>query len=295
MSSRLDDLTSPSSGYRPPAVRVQINPFDDASFVLHTTIFLLACFALFSVFTWPRLFTRFSRGSEWTRGHFIYHSTKPQHRPQVPKRKPTISRPLEARYEKGLRAPNSDDDHTAVSHTVLVRHKWDQDDAKVSLPPHCRSWSGISQKLFTMLGTQLDDGLSLGRFIILICYFSIVLFASLYKSNPFHDYIRTGYVSTAQIPIVFALGTKNNIIGRFLSMGYEKVKAVSLLLVYGVQSNPNHIFSSLITSIGSQERLPSWLPTYMQSVTVIHFCQCTIVAATDKSFQFTNGPFKESS
>ena len=230
MSSRLDDQPdypiSPSSGY-PPAVRAQTSRFNDARFTLHTTIFLLACFALFVVFTWPRLFTRFSRGSEWTHGHFIYHSTKPQRRPPAPKRRPTISRPLEARYEKGLRAPDSDDDHTAVSHTVLVRREGAHD-VQVSLPPHCRSWSGIFQKFSAVLSIQLDDGISLGRCIILIGYFSIVLYASLYKSNPFHDYVRPGFVSTAQIPIVFALGTKNNIIGKFLSMGYEKVKPVSL-------------------------------------------------------------------
>ena len=218
---------SPSSGY-PDTVRVLTGSFDDAHFVLNTTIFLLACFALFAVFTWPRLFTRFSRASEWTTGHFIYHSTKPQRQIPAPKRRPTISRPIEARYEKGLRAPESDDDHTAVSHTVLVRREWAQN-AKVYLPPHCKSWSGIFQKLSGVLGSQLDEGLSVGRSIILFCYFSIVLFASLYKSNPFHDYLRTGFVSTAQIPIVFALGTKNNIIGKFLSMGYEKVKAVFLL------------------------------------------------------------------
>ena len=240
MFSRRGDLPhhsrSPTSGFLP-SVLVQTPRFNDARFVLHTTIFLLACFALFAVFTWPRLLTRFSRGSEWTRGHFLYHSTKPQHRLPTSKRRPTISRPLEARYEKGLRAPNSDDDHTAVSHTVLVRREWAHDPT-VSLPPHCRSWSGIFQRISAILATQLDDGLSLGRSVILLCYFSVVLYASLYKSNPFKDYIRTGLVAMAQIPIVFALGTKNNIIGKFLSIGYEKVNTVSLLQVYRVPSNP---------------------------------------------------------
>lgn len=272
MSSRRDNQPdyplSPSSGYTP-TVWVQTPQSDNARFVLNTTIFLLACFALFAVSTWPRLLTRFSRGAEWTQGHFIYHSTKPQRRPPAPKRRPIISRPLEARYEKGLRAPNSDDDHTAVSHTALVRHADRAHGAKVSLPPHCRSWSAVFQRLSAALGTQLDDGLSLGRSIILICYFSIVLFASLYKSNPFHDYLRTGFVSTAQIPIVFALGTKNNIIGKFLSMGYEKVFLFSGFMPSGLTPNP--VRSSSITSIGSRERLPSWLLTSTLLVTVIPF------------------------
>jgi len=222
------DSTSTTSTTAPgyiPAV-AQTRPLDDVQFVLNTTIFILAFFALSAVLTWPRLLTRFSRGSEWTRGHLIYHSTKPQRRLPAVKRRPTGSRPLEARHEKG-RAPNTEDDHTTFSHVGLVHRE--THNGKFSLPPHCRSWSGIFQKTSAVLGIQLDEDLSLGRCIILLCYSAVVLFASLYKSNPFQDYLRTGYVSTAQIPIVFALATKNNIIGKFLSMGYEKVRAAPIL------------------------------------------------------------------
>jgi hypothetical protein len=97
-------------------------PLDDAQFVFATTVFVLGCFALFAVLTWPRLLTRFSRGSEWTRGHFIYHSTKPLRRLPSLKRRPTISRPLESRHEKG-RVPNSEDNHTTFSHVGLVRRE----------------------------------------------------------------------------------------------------------------------------------------------------------------------------
>ena len=214
-----------TAGYTPTVV--QPRPLDDARFVFEITVFILAFFALFAVLTWPRLLTRFSRGSEWTRGHLIYHSTKPQRRLPAPKRRPTISRPLEARYEKG-RAPNSEDEHTTFSHVGLVRREGAHN-GKLSLPPHCRSWSGIFQKSSAFLGIQLDEDLSVGRCIIILCYTGVFLFASLYKSNPFEDYLRTGYVATAQIPIIFALATKNNIIGKFLSMGYEKVQPAPVL------------------------------------------------------------------
>lgn len=197
----------------------QHRPLNDYRFIFDITVVILSCFALFAVLSWPRLLTRFSRGSEWTRGHLIYHSTKPQRRLPTPKRRPTISRPLEARYEKG-RAPNSDEDHTTFSHVGLVRR---EGNVKLSLPPHCRSWPGIFQKASAILGIQLEEGLSLGRCIILLCYTTIILFASLYKSNPLEDYLRTGFVATASIPIVYALAAKNSVIGRFLSMGYEKV------------------------------------------------------------------------
>ena len=208
-----------ATGDYTPAV-AQTPPFDNARFVLNTIIFILAGFALFAVASWPRLLTRFSRGSEWARGHLVYHSTKPQRRLPVIKRRPT-----NPRNEK-RRAPNSDDDHTTFSHIGLVRREGTHD-VKFSLPPHCRSWSGIYQRSSAILGIQLFEDCSLGRCVILLCYSAIIIFASLYKSNPFLEYVRTGWVSTAQIPIVFALATKSNVIGRFLSMGYEKVRPSS--------------------------------------------------------------------
>lgn len=229
----LDSTTN--SGYTP-ILQTQPTPVDDTRLVLDMTFFILAFFAFFAVLGWPRLFTRFSRFSEWTHGHFVYHSTKPQRRPPAPNPRPTISRPLEARYEEGRKAPSSDDDHTPVSHAGLARRELARDN-RHSLPPHCRSWSGIFQRLSAALNTQLDGDLSIGRCIILTCYFSILLYASLYRSNPFQDYLRTGYVSTAQIPIIYALGTKNNLLGRCLSKGYEKVKPVPPLGDHGVPSN----------------------------------------------------------
>lgn len=254
-----DPANQPSSntaGYSRAAVPRR--PLNDDRFAFHTVVFILACFAFFAVLSWPRLLTRFSRGAEWTRGHLIYHSTKPQRRLPAFKRRPTISRPLEARYEKG-RAPNSEDDHTNFSHIALVRR---EGSTKLSLPPHCRSWSGIFQKSTAFLGIRIDEGLSLGRCIVLLCYLAVILFLSLYKSNPFNDYVRTGFVSTAQIPLVYALATKNNVIGRFLSIGYEKVRAV-LLSVYGVPSHPHVAFT------------PAKLSSSLLRLACCSRCQCS--------------------
>lgn len=238
MSSRdALDLSNSTGTQSTPAV-AQPPPLDDSLFVINVTIFILVCFALFAVLSWPRLFTRFSRGSEWTCGHLIYHSTKPQRQLPTVKRRPTIG----SRYEKG-RAPNSDDDHTTFSHVGLVRRQATHD-VTFSLPPHCRSWSGIHQKTSAILGIQLSEGYSLGQCIVLLCYSAIIIFASLYRSNPFREYVRTGYVSTAQIPIVFALATKNTIIGKFLAMGYEKARLILLLCVCCASSNP-HAASTL--------------------------------------------------
>lgn len=194
----------------------QVHYLDDARFALNVTIFILVCFALFAVSSLPCLFTRFSRASEWAHGHLIYHSTKPRRQPSTVKRRPTVSGPPESRREK-RKASSSDDSHIGRA------RREDTHNIEFSLPPHCRSWSASYQRSAAVLGIQLFEGCSLGRCLVLLCYSAVIIFASLYKSNPFLEYIRTGWVSTAQIPIVFMLATKNSVIGRFLSMGYEKV------------------------------------------------------------------------
>jgi hypothetical protein len=52
------------------------------------------------------------------------------------------------------RAPNSDDDHTTFSHVGLVRREGTHTCPNFSLPPHCRSWSGIFQKPLPFWGSN---------------------------------------------------------------------------------------------------------------------------------------------
>ncbi|KAG0693019.1 hypothetical protein DFH29DRAFT_1007765 [Suillus ampliporus] len=58
-----------------------------------------------------------------------------------------------------------------------------------------------------------------------------------YSSNPFTDPERAGWVIASQIPFVYALATKNNIIGMMVGVGYEKLnllhRLVGSLMVIG--------------------------------------------------------------
>ena len=51
----------------------------------------------------------------------------------------------------------------------------------------------------------------------------LVLFATFDESDIFSDPKRSGYVAMAQIPIVVALATKNNVLSWLSGEGYEKV------------------------------------------------------------------------
>lgn len=56
----------------------------------------------------------------------------------------------------------------------------------------------------------------------------LVLFATFDESDIFSDPKRAGYVAMAQIPIVVALATKNNVLTWLSGEGYEKVSLVLL-------------------------------------------------------------------
>lgn len=67
----------------------------------------------------------------------------------------------------------------------------------------------------------------MGQALILGVYAAVLVYASFLGSNPFEDPTRMGYVAMSQIPIVYVLGTKNNVVGMSVGMGYEKVSASS--------------------------------------------------------------------
>lgn len=54
-------------------------------------------------------------------------------------------------------------------------------------------------------------------------YMGIILFATFNRSNFFSDPKRAGWIAVAQIPIVVALASKNNILSWLSGQGYEKV------------------------------------------------------------------------
>ena len=48
-------------------------------------------------------------------------------------------------------------------------------------------------------------------------------------ASPVNNIKRAGYVCISQIPVVFALGTKNSLVGWLVGMGYEKVSLITAL------------------------------------------------------------------
>ncbi|KAI6121233.1 hypothetical protein F5141DRAFT_1210912 [Pisolithus sp. B1] len=205
--------------------------------VFHVDIFLLAVAAVFALATLPRAFARLSRSMEWRRGH-ILRSTRLDYRrprrspplrsPPTPAKEPTTIPPEEPQVasSSGHDGITSEESHTYVSHTNLIRRPSTGKATAKLLPPHVRAWSAILPPVGNLLRYRLDSGFSLGQALVLGLYSAILVYPVFLKSDPFTDPLRTGIVAMSQIPLVYILGTKNNLLGMFLAMGYEKARNI---------------------------------------------------------------------
>ncbi|KAG9311375.1 ferric reductase like transmembrane component-domain-containing protein [Chiua virens] len=217
---------------------------DAFQLVFHINIFICAIVVVFALSTLPRALARFSSAAEWRHGHILRSirlgparlrgmraKMSYPHVPQNPKS--PNEKQLVAGYTSSAGHESQQDDvmteesHTYVSHVDLLRYDSTRTLAPPSnLPPHVRAWSAVSPPLGAFLRHRLDVGLSVGQGLILGLYATILVYASCYKSNPFKDPVRMGVVAMSQIPVVYMLGTKNNLIGMFVGMGYEKLNYI---------------------------------------------------------------------
>jgi ferric-chelate reductase len=186
---------------------------DDFVFIFHIDILIVSFFVLFGIFTLPRLFVRFSRRSEWFLGLLLhpYNYAKVQ----------TFQKPLYI-----MSASNG----MASSTNICLKPGWQhgviaqKEVLNKDLPPRrMPSWSSRLHVVSAILGREVSKGYTIGQFSVFLGYFCIILYAGVYKGSPFRFWRREGIITMSQVPIVFALATKNNVFGMILAVGYEKV------------------------------------------------------------------------
>lgn len=54
-------------------------------------------------------------------------------------------------------------------------------------------------------------------------YTAAILYAAFYRANPFSSPKRSVFIIASQIPFLYALATKNDIIGLLVGVGYDGV------------------------------------------------------------------------
>ncbi|KAG6376754.1 hypothetical protein JVT61DRAFT_1775 [Boletus reticuloceps] len=218
-----------------------------SNLVLHIDILIAALVTVFALSTLPRALARFSSATEWRHGH-ILRSIRLGSRRLRGLRTNQISNPrlqdpgpLNEKHLSPQVASSSgheylpdgvlsEESHTYFSHTNLLRHGSTRTLGSVSnLPPHVRAWSSVLPQMGGFLRYRLDAGFSVGQAFILGLYAAILVYAAFLSSNPFEDPARMAFVAMSQIPIVIILGTKNNLVGMCVAMGYEKVSPNPLM------------------------------------------------------------------
>lgn len=194
---------------------------DAVQLVFHINVFLLALAGVFALFALPRAVARFSRAAEWRHGHILR---------AIPLERRALKPPMRSIQSPSSGPPaadnlTSDESHTFHSEAHLIRHPAAKEEGW-SLPPHVCAWSSHVPTFANILRYRLDVGFSLGQALVLVIYFATLVYAGFLKSSPFTDPLRTGFVAMSQIPVVYLLATKNNILGIFIGLGYEKLNYI---------------------------------------------------------------------
>ncbi|KAH9944663.1 iron reductase [Amylocystis lapponica] len=221
--------------------------FNHREFVYDIDLVLLGVLALFFLFALPGAIARFSQLSEWTEGMFFRRvTTRTQNHltrsasssssssgnrlrrfdSPIPI---TLSPSNETYNEKGAAASNESLD--PFSGGVTRQRSTKRLPVQPQNPPtHMPAWSSLLPSVHKVLGYSVRPGYSVGKALLLLIYSGIMLYAGLYKSDPFTDPVRAGFVYGSQVPFVIVLATKNNAIGWLVGCGYEKLNFLHRLV-----------------------------------------------------------------
>lgn len=187
-------------------------------FFLYFDVILLFVVALFVLFALPRMIARFLRTSEWFAGCF-FRSVKIAREGPFPTSKGASSYSLSEKMDSGRAEStySSSSDSHSINMAVGVG-------APENPPVYVPAWSTVLPAGARILSTKLRPGYSLGQVALTMGYFAAIAYASLFNVNLFTSPARLGFVAVSQMPVIYVLAAKNNILGTLLGVGYEKVR-----------------------------------------------------------------------
>jgi ferric-chelate reductase len=227
-------------------------PINNPVFVFHVDVVLLSLFAFYVALTLPRALVRLFQPSELLNGFFLRSGTAPtsQHRSGTRSRSGTRTKPIRSTSTR-----TNQTGHTLVDlpedgianewvksskaqrPALVVPPRGNGNNTRGSRsrsrqpapsprrgPTRVPRWTTILHPtLAYALNFRVAPGFSFGKLLVLLAYAAITIYASLRRSDPFSDSLRTGYVAISQIPIAVALAGKTNWLSWACGVGYEKV------------------------------------------------------------------------
>lgn len=185
------------------------SPANPANLVYHIDLFLIALFAAVVLLRIARPAARLWKISEWTNGHILFHTTLRR----------SATRRVEFNSEAGSKHRDlaTDDSHWSSAQRVSEKG------TTPSYPPHVSSCPRFLRGFLQVLHARFNPGVSVLQVIVVVIYLATLLYPALFQTNPFTDPVRYGWIGVSQLPFVFALASKNNVLGLLLGVGYEKV------------------------------------------------------------------------
>ncbi|KAJ4474404.1 hypothetical protein J3R30DRAFT_3707292 [Lentinula aciculospora] len=190
----------------------------DFQIVWDIDIILLSVIALLFLLRLPRFLARMYRFSEWTSGLILRN--RPYHARTNGRR---------VQFSIGNSNTSLDDFSTDDSHATYQEKAFAQRisttgaKAQGSYPPHISNCTTFFRPLLKLMHSRINTGVSFSHAAMMTVWTGAIVFPAFYMTEAFTDPVRFGWITASQLPFVYAFGTKNNVLGTFLGIGYEKI------------------------------------------------------------------------
>ncbi|XP_006457473.1 hypothetical protein AGABI2DRAFT_123337 [Agaricus bisporus var. bisporus H97] len=201
------------------------------TFVFRVDLCILAIIAVVALYRLPGGIALLG-SQEWLNGHILRHVPyRPVRSPskRVVQASRSLRRPTSPTSPKGHHHHDvtSDESHTLAYHQQNFQRVDSKGNAvAMEYPTHIASCPSFLRWTLSTLRTRITATHSVGQIILLMSYFWILVYATVFRSNLFVSYARVGWVATAQFPFVVAYAAKNNILGSLWGYGYEKLNFI---------------------------------------------------------------------
>lgn len=192
--------------------------------LFHVDILLLSFLGLCFLIAVPRMLARLGRMSEWTDVLYL-RSYRDGSSGRRGSSEDTLRRPRIDKTYSELTV-NKRESQAEVIEVQPMGSSRQTLSLPVQTPPkHVPTLSTIFPGISWLLSMSVRPGYTVGKLLLMLAYLGVMLYAGIYKSNPFTNPTRAGLVATSQIPLVFVVATKNNVVSALTGYGYEKVSA----------------------------------------------------------------------
>ncbi|KAI6110392.1 ferric reductase like transmembrane component-domain-containing protein [Pisolithus croceorrhizus] len=206
------------------------NPSElDKTLANHLDIAVAIIIVILALLNAPRAIARFANHSERFRGHALRYVSL-RHRPPISTNADSMQ--LHSGPEKF--AVNSKiDDSSEVCSTALralpapplqaTRNTASNSAFGGQQPVHIPMLSSPVLPVTGILSCPVHAEYTVGRLLLMAAYAAMVFYCGFYRSNPFSQPTRAGWVVASQIPFVYIFASKNNVLGTLVGVGYEKL------------------------------------------------------------------------